>query len=287
MFKMSLRLAGCLIIGDEVLNGKIHDRNSYEFAKFCFNTLSLPLRKTIVCGDDKQDIIDSLAVLRQSCDLIVTSGGIGSTHDDITYDAIAAAYGLPVGLDTETVSRMRLLRLLYLDTLAPPQLDAYYRMATIPQASPLVPVHKVYAEAGLWVPIVGVNYQTYILPGVPHLFAQLLGPLGEAIKHRVQRNEYRRLFVLTSTGESTMAPELGAYQAELDAKYGTQKVKLGSYPHMEWKTTTLSVIADLDLPEADFAVVVDRVLAIAGKGAKVISAEEEERFASLPDKPNI
>lgn len=80
----SIKSAGCLIIGDEVLNGKILDTNSFEFAKYCFKELSIPVKKTVVCGDDADDIIRSLKVLTdENCDFIVTSGGIGSTHDDI------------------------------------------------------------------------------------------------------------------------------------------------------------------------------------------------------------
>ena len=51
-----IRSAGCLIIGDEILNGKILDTNSYNFARFCFKDLSIPLKRTIVCGDDEDDI---------------------------------------------------------------------------------------------------------------------------------------------------------------------------------------------------------------------------------------
>ena len=67
------------------------DTNSYNFARFCFNNLSIPLKRTIVCGDDEQDIINSLNILlkQDKLDLIITSGGLGSTHDDITYKVIS------------------------------------------------------------------------------------------------------------------------------------------------------------------------------------------------------
>lgn len=272
--------AGCLIIGDEVLNGKILDTNSFEFAKFCFGTLLLPLKKTIVCGDDHDDIVASLAVLRQNCDFIVTSGGIGSTHDDITYAAVAAAFNVPCALDTETVGRMKALRGDYLRRLSPAQLQAFYRMATLPQPTAGVAVLKLFTDDSLWVPVVGIQDQVYILPGVPQLFSKLLVGLGAAVQPRVVRQDFRRFFVLTTTGESSLAPYLSALQDSCDAKYGRQKVKLGSYPHFNWKLVTISVIGDSLVSEAVLRAVVADVVANVGGGAKEILAEQEDHITT-------
>ena len=110
------------------------DTNSYNFARFCFNNLSIPLKRTIVCGDDEQDIINSLNILlkQDKLDLIITSGGLGSTHDDITYKVISDYFQLDYQLDQEVVDRMKSIRSDYLDKLNPEQLNAFYRMATLP-----------------------------------------------------------------------------------------------------------------------------------------------------------
>lgn len=277
----SIKSAGCLIIGDEVLNGKIRDANSYEFAKYCFNTLAVPMKKTIVCGDDREDIVRSLQILRdEKCDFIVTSGGIGSTHDDITYDAIAEAFGVPCTLDTETVDRMRSIRGDYLDLLSEPQLKSFYRMATLPQLSSSVSVLKLYTASSLWVPIVGILDQVYILPGVPELFKKLLVGLGQHVKPRVALKEYQRYYVQTDTKESNLAPFLSALQDECDAKFGTQQIKLGSYPHFSWKLVTISIIGDNSVSEKDLLNMVDRVIAGVGGGAKVITSDEENYYST-------
>lgn len=277
----SIRSAGCLIIGDEVLNGKIRDENSYEFAKYCFNTLSVPMKKIIVCGDDKDDIVKSIKILREEkCDFIVTSGGIGSTHDDITYDAIAEAFGVPCELDLETVERMRSIRGGYLDLLSPSQLSAFYRMATLPQQTSEVSVLKLYTESSLWVPIVGLQHQVYILPGVPELFRKLLVGLGDHLKARVILKAYQRFYVQTSTKESNLAPFLSALQKTCDEKFGVQQVKLGSYPHFSWKTVTISIIGDDTVPQEALLDIVDQVIVGVGGGAKQIDAQEEDFISS-------
>lgn len=273
----SIRSAGCLIIGDEVLNGKIRDTNSFEFAKFCFNELSVPLKKTVVCGDDRADIIRSLQFLRdENCDFIVTSGGIGSTHDDITYEALAEAFLVPCELDHETVARMHRLRSSYLDLLSPPQLNAFYRMATFPQSTSSVSVLKIFCDEKLWVPIVSINEQLYVLPGVPELFKRLIGGLAPVIKPRVVLKEYRRYFVSTLSHESNIAPFLDSLQQKCDHKYGPDQVKVGSYPHFTWRSVTISIIGDSAVPESDLRAIVEELLANLGGNAEEISAERED-----------
>ncbi|WPK25601.1 hypothetical protein PUMCH_002922 [Australozyma saopauloensis] len=276
-----IRSAGCLIIGDEVLNGKILDTNLFEFAKFCFSELCVPLKKTVVCGDDHSDIVASLQVLRNAeCDFIVTSGGIGSTHDDITYDAIAAAFNVPCTLDLETVAKMNALRGDYLLKLTQPQRDAFYRMATIPQASESVPVLKLFTDKSLWVPIVGVNEQVYILPGVPQLFKRLLSGLGESVKPRVIQLKCNRYFVKTTTGELSLAPYLTALQQRCNETYGPGAVKLGSYPHLNWRINTISIIGEEAVPIDALRSIVAEVVANIGENAAEITSEEEDLMST-------
>lgn len=273
----SIRSAGCLIIGDEVLNGKIRDTNSFEFARFCFNNLSVPLKKTVVCGDDRADIVRSLQFLRdENCDFIVTSGGIGSTHDDITYEALAEAFLVPCELDQQTVNRMHLLRSAYLALLSPSQLKAFYRMATFPLSTSTVSVLKIYTDKSLWVPIVSINEQVYVLPGVPELFKRLIGGLAPVIKPRVVLNQYRRYFVSTLSHESNIAPFLDSLQQKCDDKFGPQQVKVGSYPHFTWRSVTISIIGESAVAEPELRSVVEEVLANVGGNAEEISAERED-----------
>merc|ERR1712098_700199 len=99
-----IHTAGCIIIGDEVLGGKTVDTNSAYFAKFCFS-LGIQLKRIEVIADDEEEIIEAARRMSKNYDLVVTSGGIGPTHDDITYQSIAKAFNLPLELHETTVAK--------------------------------------------------------------------------------------------------------------------------------------------------------------------------------------
>ncbi|ODV77333.1 Molybdopterin binding protein [Suhomyces tanzawaensis NRRL Y-17324] len=282
-----IRSAGCLIIGDEVLNGKILDTNSYNFARFCFNNLSIPLKRTIVCGDDKQDIINSLKILRDhdKVDLIVTSGGLGSTHDDITYAVLSEIYGLDYKLDSEVVERMTKLRGSYLESLPQEQLDAFYKMATLPSSTPQNPttVEKIFVEDSLWFPIVALDQQVYVLPGVPNLFTKLIQGMEPFLKLRIDSDGSNlvRLYVKTSSSENEFAGFLTRLQDEVDTAYGKGTVKLGSYPHINWKLNTLSIIGKVpEVPRSALDQLVDRILRNVGGNPTQIDQVEEDKLTN-------
>ncbi|PIS48118.1 hypothetical protein CJI97_005709 [Candidozyma auris] len=260
----SIKSAGCLIIGDEVLNGKILDTNSFEFAKYCFKELSIPVKKTVVCGDDADDIIRSLKVLTdENCDFIVTSGGIGSTHDDITYEALASAFHVPCKLDEETVNRMQKLRGPFLSSLGESELKAFYRMATIPQPSETTKVSKLFIDESLWVPIVGINERIFVLPGVPQLFKRLLFGLGESVKPRCASR--------------------ATHATLCDDTHG-KRIKIGSYPHFGWGVVTVSIIGDRSVPKQDLRKVVDEIVNTVN--GEEITAEEEDHLTVDDPSPN-
>lgn len=273
-----IKTAGCLIIGDEVLNGKILDTNSNYFAKFCFNNLSISVKKTIVCGDDKQDIKLSIKTLMDDCDFIVTSGGIGPTHDDITYESISETFDLPCELDPETVDRMNRLRTDYISSLSPRQLEAFHKMAKFPtDTTGTNNLEKIFVDETLWVPIVGVQKRVYILPGVPQLFRKLLDGLESHIKPRIDKNLLlKRYYVKTLTKESDLAPYLTDLQNKCNDQFGDMNIKLGSYPHFSWKTNTISIIGNENVKDLDLRLIVDEIVNNIQGDAKEIGIEEEE-----------
>lgn len=285
-----IRNAGCLIIGDEILNGKILDTNSYNFARFCFNNLSIPLKRTIVCGDDEQDIINSLNILlkQDKLDLIITSGGLGSTHDDITYKVISDYFQLDYQLDQEVVDRMKSIRGEYLDKLNPEQLNAFYRMATLPAPPQILNpksnsttttiVEKYFIDDKLWFPIVGLNEQVYILPGVPQLFTQLIKDMEPMLKPRVISSDLIRRYVVTKSGETQLAPFLTNLQEKCDKKYGKGILKLGSYPHMNLHINTISIIGQ-KLNNEDLDWIVQALIKNIGGDAKEITQAQEDEYS--------
>lgn len=88
---LSPLLYSCLIIGDEVLNGKTKDTNSNFLAQFCF-TAGIDLKRIEVIADDEEEIIEAARRMSEKYDWVISSGGIGPTHDDITYQSMAKAF---------------------------------------------------------------------------------------------------------------------------------------------------------------------------------------------------
>lgn len=231
-----IRNAAIMVIGDEILNGKIKDTNSHHFAQYCFE-LGVDLQHISVVPDEESVIVETLKQLRSKFDFIVTSGGIGPTHDDKTYESIAQAYHLPLRLDDETVEKMNEL------SLHPPknkpkgssELKAQLRMARFPFGSS---VHHHFVVSELWVPVVSVENKVYIFPGIPSLFKQLLEGLRPHIVERVSAPKLARKYVSTTTPESKMASILG----EIHNRFQSKNVKIGSYPHFNDKRNTVSII---------------------------------------------
>lgn len=100
-----VQTAACLIIGDEVLNGKTKDTNSNFMAKLLFD-VGVDLKRIEVIADDEDEIVEAVRRLHKGYGLVITSGGVGPTHDDITYQSIAKAFDAELEYNQETIDRM-------------------------------------------------------------------------------------------------------------------------------------------------------------------------------------
>jgi len=265
--RRNISSAAILIIGDEVLNGKIKDTNSQFFAQYCFE-LGINLRRICVVPDETEDIVDTLNFLRSKYDFIATTGGIGPTHDDITYESIAKAYGLPLSLNQATVDKMNKFARNPPNKKTPgsPELDAQLRMARFPTGEIVKPI---FVSPELWVPVVALNEQVFIFPGIPSLYRQMLEGLRELIASKVDAPKLSRRYVSTLTPESTMAPIL----SDIQQTYGQQGVKIGSYPHYNDQRNTISILGP---DSAVLARIVDEVIPKVEAG-KEVSPEDEAR----------
>ncbi|KAG0181011.1 hypothetical protein DFQ28_004726 [Apophysomyces sp. BC1034] len=203
--------AACCIVGDEILN-----------AKYLFE-LGIDLKRVEIIADDYSAIQETIRRLSTQHDIVFTSGGIGPTHDDITYDALAKAYGLPLKLDDETC------RLMEATTKVPgwKLTDARKRMALFPYPSKILrtPV------ADLWVPVVVVNNNIHVLPGIPRLFERLLDSLRPHFQQLVEakngsNGKYHRVQIATTLHEGKIASCLSSVQDKVKTKH----IKIGSYP---------------------------------------------------------
>ncbi|KAL5051944.1 hypothetical protein BDW71DRAFT_169843 [Aspergillus fruticulosus] len=271
----TIHTAACLIIGDEVLGGKTVDTNSAFFARYCFS-LGIQLKRIEVIADDEEEIIEAVRRMSNNYDFVVTSGGIGPTHDDITYSSIARAFNLPLKLHEAAFERMKKLSKPHAlipdfswDTPSP-ALTARLRMVELPyDASLPAESQAIFVADDMWVPIAIVNGNVHILPGVPRLFERLLEHLQPSLLPRLVNPEgkgiYRYLFS-TPLPESAVAP----YLTDLAARTAAKGVKVGSYPRWQKKRNTVTLVGtDKEFLDSLVAEVEENV-----QGKKV-SAEDE------------
>ena len=200
--------AALLVIGDEILSGRTQDKNIAQVAAWS-NRQGIRLEEVRVVPDDQQRIADAVNALRSTYDYVLTTGGIGPTHDDITVDSIAAAFGVPVVIAPEA---RRILEAHY-ETRGGVT-DARLRMARVPEGAELIPNPLSGAP--------GVKMQNvYILAGVPSIAANML----EALEGKLEG------------GRPMVSVTVGAYAAESDVadllretEAAHSGVTIGSYP---------------------------------------------------------
>ncbi|KIW01809.1 uncharacterized protein PV09_06664 [Verruconis gallopava] len=245
--KRLIQTAACLIIGDEVLGGKTVDTNSAYFAKFCFS-LGISLKRIEVIADDEDEIIEAARRMSEKYDMVVTSGGIGPTHDDITYASIAKAFNLPLILHEEAFARMKKLSRprpsqQNFDWETPSAaLTAKKRMVELPiDTSKPIDEQVVFVSDDLWVPLAIVNENVHILPGVPRLFEKILDCYKEKIMPRLADPEGKgvyRILISTPLPESEVAEALTTLAREVEPK----GVKVGSYPRWGKSRNTVTLV---------------------------------------------
>jgi molybdenum cofactor synthesis domain-containing protein len=147
--------AAALVVGDELLSGKVEESNVAPLAR-TLRGLGILLRRVVVVMDDVEAIAGEVRALSSTHDWLFTSGGVGPTHDDVTVEAVARAFG------TRVVSSPRMeemLRAHYAERCT----DGHLRMALIPEGAALESTPDV-----AW-PTVRVQ-NTWLLPGIPEMF---------------------------------------------------------------------------------------------------------------------
>ncbi len=201
----SIKRAALILIGNEILSGKVQDLNAQHLIKR-FREWGVDLARIAIVQDRIEDIASEVRLVRDAFDFVITSGGIGPTHDDVTYDAIAAAFGVPLEMNAEIEQCIRKSRK---ETVIKPEV---FRMAKLPKGSVLVP------GGDLGFPTTKFN-NFYILPGVPQLFRIKIDALAD-----VFRSEPFCLHTLyLNSDEGSIADLMGQTEKEFG-------VQIGSYP---------------------------------------------------------
>ncbi len=200
--------AAVLIIGDEVLSGRTQDTNLNTIARF-LAALGIDLIEARTVGDRKAQIVDNLNALRAAHDYVFTTGGIGPTHDDITADAVASAFGVAL---PEHPDALAILARRY----GPDEFNAARRrMARIPQGGTLI-ANPVTDAPGFQIGNV------FVMAGVPKIMTAML----EDVAHRLRHGAvvHARTVRVGGVGEGNIADLLTA------AAKADRALSYGSYP---------------------------------------------------------
>ena len=202
--------AAVLLIGDELLSGRTKDINLGHIAE-TMTGIAIEVREARFVADEEDEIVAALNALRERYDYVFTTGGIGPTHDDITADSVAKAFGVDISVSDEAV---RVMKERYPDRELN---EARLRMARVPHGASLV-ANPVSAAPGFNIGNV------FVMAGVPRIMQAMLAnivPTLERGKPLLSRS------IRVDTGEGNLAGPLKAIQDRYPG------VSMGSYPFEE------------------------------------------------------
>lgn len=246
--------AGMIVIGDEILSGRTKDVNIGAVADFCTD-LGIELTEVRVVSDEMDAIVEAVNALRARYTYVFTSGGIGPTHDDITADAIARAFGVALPINPQARA---MLEARWQQTGTEVN-EARLRMARIPEGADLI-VNSVSAAPGFRIGNV------HVMAGVPVIMRAMLEALAPTLKGG---RKVMSVAIKAAVGEGTLGGPLGALQEQYP------DVKMGSYPQMGRDR----VMTELVLRSAD----AERLEEAAAQVRAMVAAAHEKAGISPPD----
>ena len=243
--------AALVVIGDEILSGRTKDVNIGATADFC-TELGIELTEVRVVSDVEEDIVAAVNAVRARYTYVFTTGGIGPTHDDITADAIAKAFGVALPINAEARA---MLESRWKQTGTEVN-EARLRMARIPEGATLI-VNSVSAAPGFRIGNV------HVMAGVPKIMLAMLESIAPTLRGG---KKIKSVTIRCRVGEGTIGGPLGRIQEEFP------DVKMGSYPQMG----QAFVMTELVLRSSDEA----RLEIAAGRVREMVA--EAHRAAGLP-----
>ena len=200
--------AALLIIGDEILTGRTKDKNIGYIAEY-LTGIGIDLREVRVVPDVEEEIVAAVNALRSRYTYLFTTGGIGPTHDDITADSIAKAFGVCIGVDPRAVALLQ-------ERYQPHELnEARLRMARIPEGADLIenPISKA--------PGFRIG-NVFVMAGVPSIMQAMLDIIAPSLQTGA------RMIIETIEAEGLAE---GIYAEGLgQIASSNEGVSIGSYP---------------------------------------------------------
>ena len=214
-----------LVIGDEILSGRTRDANMYYLAG-ALTKIGIDLKEVRVVSDDKAAIIAAVTALSAAHDTVITSGGIGPTHDDITADCIAKAFGVHIDVRDDA----RAILQAHYDAQKQPLNEARLRMARIPVGASLIdnPVSKAPGFT---------LKNVHVMAGVPSIFQAMTASVLPSLTggqplisqtYRVERGEGDIALPLGALAEAFPELSIGCYPFQKDGLFGANVVIRGT-----------------------------------------------------------
>src|SRR5437870_13328736 len=204
--------AALLVIGDEILSGRTKDKNIGYIAEY-LTAVGIDLMEVRVVGDDETAIVDALNALRHRYGYVLTTGGIGPTHDDITADCVAKAFGVTIDTDPRALAILHE----WLKETGAEMTEARLRMTRIPKGADLI-LNKVSGAPGFWMGNV------IVMAGVPSIMQAMLDEVAPKLNTGVR--------ILSETVRAdTREGDIGSQLGEI-AK-ANPDVAIGSYPFFD------------------------------------------------------
>lgn len=213
--------AAMVVIGDEILSGRTRDSNAGHLASV-MTAIGVDLVEVRFVADDEDAIIEAVNELRARNTYVFTSGGIGPTHDDITADSIAKAFGLPCDHDERALEVLAT----HYEAKGVEFTEARKRMARIPEGAGLIdnPISKAPGF------LIG---NVHVMAGVPRIFEAMLDNVAGTL--RTGRKLSSKTIKCTH-GEGTIGVPLGKVQAD------NPDTIIGSYPKFEGEKFSTDIV---------------------------------------------
>ncbi|MBN9555444.1 MAG: competence/damage-inducible protein A [Alphaproteobacteria bacterium] len=243
------KTAAMLVIGDEILSGRTQDTNSNYVARQ-LTGLGIDLKEVRVVGDDETEIVAALNALRARYDFIFTTGGIGPTHDDITADAVAKAFGVGIGYHPDAYAALEA-------RYEKGQFnDARKRMARVPDGAGLI---KNSASVAPGFHIGNV----FVMAGVPMVMRAMMETILPQLPQGVP---------VTSVTVSAALPEGALAEGLAAIQKAYPETVIGSYPWMQDGRFGAQLVArsrDAAVAEAAAKAIEAMIVNLGGKPERV------------------
>lgn len=201
--------AGIVVIGDEILSGRTKDKNIGFIAEYLTN-IGIDLKEVRIVADDEAAIVEAVDALRHRHTYVFTTGGIGPTHDDITADSVAKAFGVGIDHHPEVVARFK-------ERFGADLNEARLRMARIPDGAELI------TSATILAPGFRIG-NVVVMAGVPSIMQAMMDIVAPKLKSGVRMLSES---VRADAREGDIGTPLRAIQE------AHPETSIGSYPFLD------------------------------------------------------